>query len=84
MHLAKLFQVLIGILTMPYRRELFQIARQFQVLIGILTMISLPEFVTPILWFQVLIGILTILQFQIHIHRSSFVSSPYRYSNNLL
>ena len=55
---------------------------KFQVLIGILTIAKYWEYESEEDTFQVLIGILTILLKKFKSKLLSWVSSPYRYSNN--
>ena len=79
-----MFQVLIGILTILNICEYPLSSYLFQVLIGILT-ICFEEF--PLICFrkfQVLIGILTIFPFESLVYCEMIVSSPYRYSNNMV
>ena len=54
----------------------------FQVLIGILTIQSILRIFNRFSLFQVLIGILTILMIDPVAGVETYVSSPYRYSNN--
>ena len=79
----KMFQVLIGILTIVQFGIINARYTMFQVLIGILTILIWSIIFSDCSEFQVLIGILTMSSTPKKRIPRKYVSSPYRYSNNV-